>query len=396
MKKFKIVGVRDSKIITLYLKENSQEKVLQKLQKDKIALIDIKEVASKSLIKASFDDELILCFKHIAILLDSFMPIDEILQFCIKNSSNKFGEILENVLRDLKSGKKLSESFEAFGNSINPLYKTLIAIGERSARLPEIFSTIVRDMEEKRLYKKKIKKILFYPLVVFLSIAITFICGVLFIIPEFRDFFMENHLELPWITRSLLFLENFLHQFGIFILVIFLLIIFISKYLYAKNLAFHHFVDRFLLNIPFFGKIILYFKYHNFLQALHFLQSCGNDLNQSLDISKKILDNTFLEQKILQIIQELQKGNKLSEALENDGIFDDIALGLIKGGEKSGRLEAMFLSVSKYYEEKYQDLLDRFLLYLEPLCSFLIALVVLYLALGIFMPIWSLQDMQIF
>ncbi|WP_104697019.1 MULTISPECIES: type II secretion system F family protein [unclassified Helicobacter] len=396
MKKFRVTCVKNTKVQTLSFYRRSKEDLLRELEASDIAIIEIKEISKISFKKRSFEEDFILFLKQMTMLMDSFMPIDEILQFCIQNASKNFGQVLQKILYDLRNGKKLSDGFEVFGNQISPLYKALILVGERSAKLPEIFSLIVKDLEKKIGYKKRLKKILFYPFVVFITIVLSFIGAVVFVIPEFKEFFAQNGLELPFITKSLIFLEGFIKKFGLIIVVLGSVAILFGRWLYKKNEIIKSHMDRILLEFPIFGDIALFFRYQNFLQAMYFLQSCGNDLKSSLSISIQVLDNKILEDKISRVLRDLERGSVLSLALNKEKFFDSMIIGLLQSGEKSGRLDKIFLSASKYYEEKYKDLIDRFFLYLEPLCSFMIAIFVLYLALGVFIPIWNLQDMQNF
>ena len=396
--RFKVIGVRGGKVETLHLESPSKEVLEQKLKTMQIAVIEISELGGypsgkrgKSLF---FEEEIALCFKQMAMLLDSFMPLDEILGYLKEVQSEKMARLLEAVLGELRRGKSLSESFKAFGSTLSILHQTLILVGEKSGKLQEVFAIIAQDMQERLTYKKQVKKALFYPIIVFISLIFAFVLGVIFIIPEFKEFFSENALHLPLITRSLLFLEDFLTHFGWLILVMLVCGVVLFRVMRARSVKFKNTIDLVLLKIPLIGKVLLYGKNHKFLEALYFLQTCGNDFKNSLVVSAKIFDNFILEQEILSVLKALERGESFSTALHHTSAFDAITLGLLQSGEKSGRLDSMFLAASKYYKEKSEDLLGKILLYIEPLCSLLMASMVLYLALGIFLPIWSLQGGQ--
>lgn len=59
---------------------------------------------------------------------------------------------------------------------------------------------------------------------------------------------------------------------------------------------------------------------------------------------------------------------------------------------KSSKLEFLTEEISKYYENKMENLIDKFLILLEPLMTLFVAISVLLLALGIFLPIWELSS----
>lgn len=48
--------------------------------------------------------------------------------------------------------------------------------------------------------------------------------------------------------------------------------------------------------------------------------------------------------------------------------------------------------IAKYYQQKSENLMDRFLVFLEPMMTLFVAFLVLFLALGIFLPMWELSS----
>lgn len=59
---------------------------------------------------------------------------------------------------------------------------------------------------------------------------------------------------------------------------------------------------------------------------------------------------------------------------------------------KSSKLEFLSEEIAKYYKNKSENLMDKFLSFLEPIMTLWVAILVLFLALGIFLPIWELSS----
>ncbi|EDP7995559.1 type II secretion system F family protein, partial [Campylobacter jejuni] len=73
-------------------------------------------------------------------------------------------------------------------------------------------------------------------------------------------------------------------------------------------------------------------------------------------------------------------------------IFDSLVFSMLSVAMKSGRLEVLSEEIAKYYQQKSENLMDRFLVFLEPMMTLFVALLVLFLALGIFLPMWELSS----
>ncbi len=414
MKKYKITIIKNGKIINSKHRFESDAKAIEYVQQKNLNVVLIQVYDNKSYReikdlnintkdsifekpkKHLFDSfkttrNLSFYFHQIALLLDSFIPLDEAIKHVQKITKPPLSAKFQNVLNSLSLGAGVAESFDNFGLSM--LHNSVLYIGEQSGKLQESFEIIAKDLSESEVVKKRILKVLFYPTIVFLSIMIAFSIAVLMIIPEFASFFAQNATKLPFITRSLLGLESFLRHFGLIISFAFLINIFMHFWFYKNFLCYKLFIDKLILKLPIIGKIILFNRLSYFLHSLYFLQISGSDLKNSLQIAKKTLDNTYLSLQISRSQESLSDGFSFSKSLGVSSIFDELTLGLLSGGETSGNLDKMLFVTSKRYKELCNEGLDKLMLYIEPIFSLALAILVLYLALGIFLPIWNLQSL---
>ena len=109
-------------------------------------------------------------------------------------------------------------------------------------------------------------------------------------------------------------------------------------------------------------------------------------------ISNSVVDNSYIKLKINQAIKDIYNGNTLNSSFQKIAIYENIAIEIIKAGEKSGTIDQMFGHISNYYKERYNSLIDNLSAYLEPILLVIISVVVLVLALGIFMPLWDISN----
>ncbi len=341
--------------------------------------------------QAGFQNHLSFYMGQIALLLDSFMPLDEVIAHCQRTAPPALGAHFEAILKKLKNGNSLSQSFEGF--PLSALHHTLIFIGERSGRLQETFHLIAKDLEQKQALKKRLSKALFYPVIVLISIAIAFICAVVVILPEFASLFSQS--QLPLITRILLHLSYFFQHYGLFAALALILAFWLHLRFYKMAKKYRFFLDKNRLKLGILGKILLYDNLFHFFNALYILQISGNDLKSSLSLASDTFDNLYLRALLQEAHARLNAAQSFSQSMECLPL-DSITLGLLIGGEKSGNLDRMLEACARRYKESCAYLLDKVILWLEPLCSLFLAAMVLFLALGIFLPIWNLQSSEPF
>lgn len=394
MNKYKITGIKNGKKKIKTLRAKTPEEAKNKALSLQITPIEICPHKQWSFFSSIKKEILISYFEQMILLLHSFLPLDEIIMHCANTQNTKLNLILMRVFQNLKEGKDLKTSFLVFGKTLKPLHYMLIESGEKTGRLVEHFTLIKQDLQEQNHYKKRMQKALFYPMIVFFSIIMAFFLAISLIIPEFQGFFDNNQAKLPWITLSLIALDSFIKNFFPLIILCIILCIGIFIVFYRKQ-KYKIFIHKLFLKIPLIRNIILYYRLDVFFQTMYFFQITGNDIKHSLYTNLELLDNQFLKQDFLKIYLLINEGNTLKHSFSQSQFLDSITLALLSSGEESGKIDKVFLHIAERYRMLHQNILENLLLYLEPLATFFSAIMVLYLTLGIFLPIWILQDIAL-
>lgn len=130
----------------------------------------------------------------------------------------------------------------------------MLKIGEVSGSITERLEDISRSLEFDLANQKKLGGILVYPIVV-ISLTLIIVTFLLtFILPNFITIFEENQVELPLITRILLFISRNFHYILFFIIVLILIIFFINIHI-NNNKSKRIKRDKWLLNMSVFGEL---------------------------------------------------------------------------------------------------------------------------------------------
>ncbi|EAL5359931.1 type II secretion system F family protein [Campylobacter jejuni] len=351
-------------------------------------IIDIKEI-QKSNFQRLKDENFILFFKELALLCEVGLSVQEAIRELYLMHSCK---IMKKILDNLILAQNLNQAFENANFGLNRADLALIKTAEKTGKISEVFSQISKLREKSLESQKQLKKAFRYPTLVFLSIIGAFLFLMLFVVPNFKDLFENLGTSLPFITHTMLEIYNFLDDYGIFC--IFLFVIFIVMLILAyKN--FHSFAfscDFLFLKIPLISRLIIYNQNYYFFMVFSLLLKNGISISKAFDLAIIGLEKKFLIFQYKKLFSFIDSGLELSQAFKKIDIFDSLVFSMLSVAMKSGRLEVLSEEIAKYYQQKSENLMDRFLIFLELMMTLFVAILVLFLALGIFLPMWELSS----
>ena len=336
---------------------------------------------------------LALFFKELSLLLGTGLSLQQALNELLQNNEEKaMKNFLQALIASLKSGQSLSQAFENSPFAFNESEIALIKMSENTGDLSFVFARLALLREQDLANLKKLKKALSYPLFVFATLIIAFCALMLFVVPQFESIFTEFNIALPVLTVIMLDLSSFLSKFYPLILALLALIFISITLLYKGSHAFAYAVNAFVLRLPVLGRLIFYHQSASFFLIFSMLIKSGISLSKALNLSKNAFGNLYLQAKCLKIAEFLEQGLALNEAFKKAKLFESLVLGMLGVAMKSGRLDLMAEKIALFYEDKEEALREKMLGLLEPLMTLLVAILVLFLALGIFLPMWELNQ----
>ena len=80
----------------------------------------------------------------------------------------------------------------------------------------------------------------------------------------------------------------------------------------------------------------------------------------------------------------------MSEPMKLSNLFPPVVVQMAFVGEQTGKVDELFLSVADYYDRESGYMIKNLTTYIEPVLIFVLAVMVLVMALAIFLPMWNL------
>tara|TARA_B100000214_G_scaffold190437_1_gene137618 strand:- start:385 stop:1590 length:1206 start_codon:yes stop_codon:yes gene_type:complete len=371
----------------------------EELKNRRLIPINLKESKNRfniSLFRKISSSKLSLITRQLSTLINGGIPVDQALDSVAKQiDSPLIKGKLSNISNKVKAGFKLSESLEDHPESFDRLYCSLVRAGETSGDLGMVLEKTSDFLERKSKISQDIIGALVYPFILFFIAIVVIVLLLSFVVPEVVSQFSSLNRDLPFITKSLLFLSSvftsYLFYASIFItgLIGFITIRSIGYELFRSKL------DKFFLSVPVLKNSLIDSDLSRFTNSLSILRSSNISIINALEISADTISNSYLRQQVKSTANKVAEGESLASSLEKIQVIPPLVTQMIENGERSGRLEEMLEKVSVYLEDKFQSSTKITMNLLEPLIVVFLGMFVALIVLAILLPLIQLNTLTL-
>lgn len=320
------------------------------------------------------------------------VPLLRSIKGLTQNCTNKqLQQALEEVTNELTNGRGLSSAMQMHAGVFSPLFVSMINVGENTGRLDQALLQLANYYEQEVETRKRIKTALRYPTFVISFILIALFVLNIKVIPQFASMFNRFGVDLPLPTRILIGMSDFFVNYWLAMVAGMVALLFAFR-AWVNTSSGRETWDKFRLRMPIVGSIVNRAQLSRFSRTFSLMLRAGVPLNQSLALSAEALDNKFLEARLLEMKASIEAGSSVSSTAIASGIFTPLVIQMIAVGEETGRIDELLLEVSDFYDREVDYDLKTLTARIEPILLVIVAAMVLVLALGIFLPMWSMMD----
>lgn len=304
-----------------------------------------------------------------------------------------FREVLADVADKLETGMSFSQAMRNHPKVFNNLFVSMIDVGENSGKLDAVFQQLSFYIERDEETRKRIKSAMRYPSFVITALVIAVTVINILVIPRFAEMFEKFGAELPFVTRILIATSNLFVNYGLYIFIVTVVsVLGILWYMKTSEGALKW--GEIKLKIPLAGDIIDRASMARYARSFGLMLRAGVPLNQALNLCARAINNPYLSARIDNIKLGIERGESLLRTHTAAHMFSPLILQMIAVGEESGQVENLLTEVAEFYEREVdydlKTLSDR----IEPIMIIIMAIFVTILALGIFLPMWDMYDVQ--
>ncbi|MBI4480623.1 MAG: type II secretion system F family protein [Acidobacteria bacterium] len=330
--------------------------------------------------------------QELATLLQAGVPLDRALSICSElTTSRRFRQIISDILREVRGGRSLAESLEGHPAVFSRLSVNMVRAGQASGTLPVVFNRLSEFEAQAAEWRSHIISSLIYP-VLLTAVAIASL-GVLmnFVVPRFAQVFEYTGLPVPPSTALLLNTSRLIQSYGwIALLAIIAAAILLRRFLNTP--AGRERADGWLLRVPLLGELLRKAETARFARTMATLVAHGVPLVESLRIGKETVVNRVIAASLDGVIQGVKRGEGVAGPVERAGSFPPLAVHLLRVGEETGRLDAMFERLAGIYDNETRVALRRLTALFEPVVILGMGIVVGAIVLSLLLAITSINE----
>lgn len=398
---------RDEKGLAIngLIERGNEVEVASYLSKKKITPIKIEEAEPESstqnflnklqwqLQKVS-DEELIMFCRQMYTINKAGLPLIQGLSGLASSiSPGALKDCLDDIVHRLETGISLAQAMSHHEHIFNRLFIGMVKIGEGTGKLDQVFLQmshyIGRDLET----RKAIKSALRYPSFVLSAMVVALFVVNLMVIPAFANMFSRFGAELPLPTKILLATSHFFVNYWWLVIIVMALSV-IGLILWIKTEEGRLIWDKYKLKIPVMGSLINKAAMSRYVRSFSLMLSAGLPLHKAIGLCAEIIENAYLAVKIKKIKTGIERGDSLHRTHAKSKMFSPLVIQMINIGESSGQVDTLLMEVAESYEREVDYDLKSLSSKIEPILILVMAGFVVVLALGIFLPMWEMFNIQ--
>lgn len=334
--------------------------------------------------------DLMLFSRQMHTLLKSGVPILRALSGLHETSQNAtLARVVGEVRESLESGRELSASLRSHPKVFPAFMVSMVRVGELTGRLDEVFLRLYEFFAFEKKIREDIRAALRYPAIVIGALAVALFIVNLFVIPAFAAMFASFRAELPLMTRVLIATSNaFVGYWPLMIAALAGAALGFRFYVGTRNGRYAW--DWLKLRLPVIGPLVHKATLARFSRAFALAGQSGVPIVQSLSLVAEVVGNAFLESRILQMRDGIERGESILRTAVAAGVFDPVVLQMVAVGEETGEIDALMGEIADMYEREVSIEVEGLTAKLEPVLLVLMGVLVLILALGVFLPMWDM------
>ena len=329
--------------------------------------------------------------RQVATLINAHISLHsalDLLQSSSKSRELKF--LIATLIHDLDHGRTWAEALHKHPRVFDSFFCGLVKISEASGTLNKSLDLIAAHYENTYNLYQNIKKTLTYPIIVVSLGCMISISLCIIIVPQFEELFNDTKISLPLFTKCVICFSHGLRNYGMYVLLIFIMSSTGLYITYQHNQLFKSKIANLINHIPIIGNLYHKTIITKFTHTLSIACSAGISLIDALELIRDLTTNYQFNHAIGRIINDIRSGHEVSNAFSKTEFFPKMMTQMIKIGSTSGKLNQVLQHMAQYYTHDTQQTIASIMRLLEPTITILLGIFVGGLVIAMYVPLLQL------
>ncbi|MBC7944146.1 MAG: type II secretion system F family protein, partial [Burkholderiales bacterium] len=230
------------------------------------------------------EKDLALFSRQLSTMLKAGVPLMQAFDIVGKGHSNpSMARLMNDIRSDVETGTSLNQAFRKYPLYFDPLFCNLVAAGEQAGILETLLDRLATYQEKTIALKGKIKKAMFYPIMIILVAILVTAVIMIFVIPSFKSVFTSFGADLPAPTLMVIAMSDFMVAYWYVVAGIAFGGFYFLLQAWRRSPKVKAAVDRALLKLPVLGEMLQKASIARWSRTLATTFAAGVPLVEALD-----------------------------------------------------------------------------------------------------------------
>lgn len=326
------------------------------------------------------------------VMLKSGLSLSDALKTFENQTKKNIRPVIQSLREMVEGGMPLSKAMLEYPKTFPQIYVRLIQAGEVSGRMEETLKQVVLQLRAQLSLRNKVRNALAYPSIIVLAMLGIGTILVVVVLPRLVDLYAGSNLNLPWPTRLIIALTEFLQSYW-FILIPGLVVGIVFLVLFNRIAPGKRFYSWLMLHVPIAHSLSVKLNNARLLRTLQGFMVTDVPIVQSIKLLGTTTKNIYYQDALNSISQHLKEGQGISQSFGMYAkLFPPLVQEMITVGEQAGTIEENLDDLSTFYEEELELELNTLTTLIEPILILVIGGGIGVVAFAVIWPMYSLVN----
>ena len=336
---------------------------------------------------------LALFTRQLSVLMTSGTPLVQALGALERQSADKaWRAVIASLRVKVEEGATLSAAMDMHPDVFDPVCRSLISAGESGGSFDQMLDRLATLTRRQMHVRNAVIGALVYPallVVVAVSVLATML---LFVLPRFAGLFETLDVPLPPTTQLLMAMSEFLRAYWWSVPLLAVGGVAGGR-AWLGSEGGRRRVDSLVLRVPGIGPVVKNFAVARIARVLGVLLNGKVPLLEALALAKSTARNVNYVDLVARAEEAVTRGSTVSSAFAVGNLVSPSLCEAIKSGEQSGQMAPLLLSIADFLDEDNEVVLKSLTSVMEPAILIVLGVLVGFVALSMFMPLFDLTSM---
>jgi general secretion pathway protein F len=329
--------------------------------------------------------------QELAVLLDAGIPLLEALSTLReKEGSARVRAALDAVVATVEQGQPLSAALRAQPQAFDELVCAIVAANERTGQLSIALAQHARYLAWVDALRSRLVAACVYPLMLLGVGWAVILFLLLYVLPRFAGILDGLGNDLPWGSRVLIAFGQTAGQYPGAVLGG-VAAVAVALFTFARRPTLKTRLQAALWTLPLLGPKLRVLALARLYRSLAMLLAAGVPALAALRIVQGLVAAPWRAD-VAAAADAVERGERLSEALDAQALSTPVARRMVRVGERSGELARMLERAAAFHDEEAVRLTELLTRAINPALMLVMGVVIGGIIVLMYMPIFQLVD----